>query len=281
MIARNLQLSLSIALLAFVSQADWPCFRGPNHIGIADLAYEPLPAVKALWKANVGEGRWGGVIVANGKVYVNGGQSKEQAGLWCLDAETGKTLWHTKMEPTHSTPTAHKGRVYYLGDDRVLHCVDGRSGEIVWKQGPLPKSLGPRFWGHVGSPRVWKDLVIVNVGYGTALSQETGEVVWHAAGKSGLATPVIFSHRGKTAVAIFGGMRWWLARLQAGRSYGESRGKQMKKSTPAIRPLSATILRFTSPASMDLGARSSMSAVQRPRSCGVTAPASSSPVRCM
>ena len=201
--ARTSFIGFIMSFAALVAAADWPCFRGPNHNGIAQMAFEPLPEAKELWRANIGDGRWGGAVVANGKVYANGGD--HDRGLWCLDARSGKKLWQLATAPTHSTPTAHAGRVYCIDDERIVHCVDGESGKVIWKTDPLPKSLGPRFWGHVGSPRIWQGLVLLNVGYGTALDAKTGKTVWHAPGKSGLATPVIFPYRGKPAVAIFGG----------------------------------------------------------------------------
>ncbi|NNE93321.1 MAG: PQQ-like beta-propeller repeat protein, partial [Verrucomicrobiales bacterium] len=121
--------------------------------------------------------------------------------VYCLDANTGDELW-TAMGPRgHATVTVKDGHVYALSDNRILYCYDAENGDLVWETEQMPK---PEPHAAVtGSPVIWQDLVIVNIGGGCAIRRESGEFEWKFEGYHGLATPVLFTFKGKPAVAIF------------------------------------------------------------------------------
>jgi outer membrane protein assembly factor BamB len=126
----------------------------------------------------------------------------------CLDAETGNRLWSTRLKRdggNNSTPTVADGWLYVLGYRGQAFCLDVRSGELRWKQDPRIRGDQEPGWGHAGSPFLWEELVICNVGAGAALHRETGEIVWQHSGQGGYATPVLFTLKGTTGVAIFHG----------------------------------------------------------------------------
>jgi outer membrane protein assembly factor BamB len=187
---------------------NWPRFRGPNGDGITDENFTPLDQPKQVWKTSVGHG-CSSVVIQDGLAYTTGSHPGRGTHLRCLDASTGELVWE---QPTHcwyqvSTPVVSGGRVYQLAtpqDRPVAFCFEAGTGKPVWKK-ELPKPEEVRSYGHAGSPLLWEDLVILNVGTGVALKQETGEVVWQHAGKAGLATPVLCRDRGAPAVLIFAG----------------------------------------------------------------------------
>ncbi len=202
-----------LLLLPLAGHAEnWPFFRGPNGNGIADLKFNPVDDPEIVWKENVGHGgEWGGApVVANGRLFIHGGRGTTpgQVHLLCLDGKTGKEIWKAGPYPrTDTAPSIHleSGRIFTLDGARVVRCLDLNDGAEIWTAVQLPDSTERRSWGHAGSPVLWEDLVFVNVGYGAALQQSTGEVAWHFDGYSGMATPVLFEYKGKPAVAFFGG----------------------------------------------------------------------------
>lgn len=188
-----------------ISGSDWPFFRGPNRDGVLDIDFTPTDNIELLWKSNGGEGK-GSIAIADGLLYLHGKAADHSSQIRCLDAATGKDVWAANVEQnTDSTPSVLDGRVYHTDDDRWVYCFDAKTGNPIWKSEQLPESTRRREWGHSGSTLLWDDLVIVNIGYGAALNKDTGKIVWQHNGFSGMATPVVFNHRGKTAVAIFTG----------------------------------------------------------------------------
>jgi len=71
------------------------------------------------------------VVVAGGKLYF--GSSVEES-VTCLNAADGKRLWIFYSEGAiRFAPLCHEGKVYFGSDDGYIYCVDGTSGELVWK----------------------------------------------------------------------------------------------------------------------------------------------------
>ena len=71
-----------------------------------------------------------GLLVENDKVYANsdGGQ------LFCLNAQSGNTLWEIRSSGSSTALSYLNGVVYFVGGgDGKLHAVDGETGEYLWK----------------------------------------------------------------------------------------------------------------------------------------------------
>jgi outer membrane protein assembly factor BamB len=99
----------------------------------------------------------------------------------CLDAADGKTLWRfeQKSRPDYSggssTPCVVDGRVYVLGSDADLYCLDANTGSEIWQR---KLGTGVR---HT-SVAVVDDTVIAAVGPLTALNAENGKTLWEQEG---------------------------------------------------------------------------------------------------
>jgi outer membrane protein assembly factor BamB len=96
--------------------------------------------------------------------------------------------------------------VYTLSKRGQLICLEAATGKVVWEK-KLMEELGVKKpeWGFAGSPLVQGKFLILNVGDGgTAINKETGKVEW-SSGKdmAGYASPVPYSSRGESYVAIF------------------------------------------------------------------------------
>ncbi len=70
-------------------------------------------------------------VVMNGVVYV---ASSLNDRVDALDARTGKPRWTFFTNgPVRLPPIASDGRVYVVADDGYLYCLDGASGDLLWK----------------------------------------------------------------------------------------------------------------------------------------------------
>jgi outer membrane protein assembly factor BamB len=139
-----------------------------------------------------------------------GTRDKDEYTL-CLDAG-GKQIWEAKVGPTtkggpgpgaayagpRATPTVDGDRVYVLGSDGDLVCLD-TAGKEQWRKN-LEKNLGGKrgLWDYSESPLIDGDLLICTPGGPecslAALNKKTGEVIWKAkvpeGGEAAYASPV-------------------------------------------------------------------------------------------
>jgi outer membrane protein assembly factor BamB len=113
----------------------------------------------------------------------------------CLDAETGREVWGTATGTAFSndqgngprgTPTIDGDRVYVLGGNGDLACLDAQSGQIRWAGNILKEFNASNIvWGISESPLVDGDRVVVTPGGRgagmVALNKLTGKTIWSAA----------------------------------------------------------------------------------------------------
>lgn len=196
-----------------VQAADWPYWRGPNFDGTAQASNLPVDwDPKGGADSNV---RWqrddlGGPctpIVMDGRLYTiqrsEPNTPREGERIVCLDADSGETLWEYRYNVWLSDVPAERigwaspvgdpetGYVYALGSCDIFHCLDGKTGEVVWKI-PLHEQFGmlSTYGGRTNFPVIHEDLVIISgviINWGEAakpnhrliaMDKRTGQVVW-------------------------------------------------------------------------------------------------------
>jgi len=188
---------LPVGLLA---AADWPAYRGAHQDGISPETIskkwgENGPAV--IWKAALGPS-FSSFAVGGGRAYSFtqrqvDGEDREVAVAF--DIKDGKEIWAAPLgKPTYdtqggdgprSTPALDGGKVYYLGANQMLTCLNATDGKTVW-QHDLVNEYGGRVikWKSAASPVIDGDLLFVNGGgAGQALlafEKKTGTVAWKA-----------------------------------------------------------------------------------------------------
>jgi outer membrane protein assembly factor BamB len=177
---------------------DWPGFRGPDRDGkvtgiriATDWRSQPP---KEAWRHTSGPG-WSSFAVVGKHLY-----TQEQLGtdelVVCYDAETGKILWAHK-DPARftetvsgagprATPTFHEGKIYALGANGRLNCLDAATGEVKWFKDVVADS-GAKVpqWGFSASPAVAGGVVAVFVGAPDgksvlAYDASSGNLAWYA-----------------------------------------------------------------------------------------------------
>lgn len=92
-------------------------------------------------------------VVYDERVYIANGQDPEHGEgvghLYCIDAtkrgditETGR-LWHyDKIRRSISTPAVHDGLIYYPDFSGFLHCLDAKTGQVMWVHDMLAAMWG-------------------------------------------------------------------------------------------------------------------------------------------
>ena len=112
-------------------------------VGRRDLARDRLECdglarvgAAKLWETNVGTG-FSSVSIADGKLYTMGHPEDDDV-VWCLDAATGAEVWKFSypsalVDNLHdggpaATPTVDGERVYTLGKEGHLFCLNANTG---------------------------------------------------------------------------------------------------------------------------------------------------------
>ncbi len=249
-------LCIAIACDALVAAGDdWPHWRGPNRNGIVaeDSGWDAggWPLQRPIWEANVGTGSTSPIVVDD-RVYLMGWSGNRDT-LFCLDAQTGRTMWKTSYPAAKygrhaagdqglysgiiATPEydGETGFLYTLGLDGQLNCWNtDRDGAKVWEKNlydeygvPRREKVGRssrRDYGYTTSPLVYQDWLIVEVGAQggnlMAFDKRSGRQVWASeskdpAGHSGGPVPMIVE--GVPCVAVFAHHGLLVARLDRGK----------------------------------------------------------------
>ena len=166
---------------------DWPQWRGANRDAKVTGFLAPSAWPKTLtkqWSTPVGSGVSSPDLVG-GKLYAFGRVEGDEVTS-CLDAKTGKIIWQDKYETDavprpangyggpRSTPAVADGKVYTLGVNGVVSCLDAATGKVVWRK---KTGAAPQFKTST-SPLVANGLCIVFLGSLTAFDAATGDVKW-------------------------------------------------------------------------------------------------------
>jgi len=192
--------SLFLTLLALntsFASDNWPQFRGPKSMGVADDPNLPdtwSATENIVWKAEIPGVGWSSPVVWNNKIFVTsvvskgeieapkkglyfGGERKASTDehrwmVYCVDWKTGKILWerealkgtppssrHLKNSYASETPVTDGERVYVYFGNVGLFCYD-MEGKPLWNKrwGPFKTRYG---WGTAASPVLHKDRIYV------------------------------------------------------------------------------------------------------------------------
>lgn len=215
---------------------DWPQWLGPKRdsvwreTGIVDRFSEG--GLTRKWEVKIAGG-YSGPAVANGKVFVHDyltsgnkiaapNQRPELQGkerVLCFDSQTGKRLWKHEYDCTYKisypagprvTPTVDGDRVYTLGAEGHLHCLNANDGKLIWSRSFKDDySAKTPIWGFCGHPLVDGDKLICVVGgegsVAVAFDKKTGKELWRAlsAKEQGYCAPTMIEAGGKKQLLIF------------------------------------------------------------------------------
>ena len=203
--------------------SDWPQFLGPKRNGAyggpAIPGSWPASGPSILWRKPVGEGFSGAVVQAGRLILFHRLESRER--VECLEARTGHPLWHYDYPTDYrddfgfdggprATPSVWEGKVYTLGAQGVLHCLELESGRKIWSVKTHEK-FGVRkgFFGAACSPLVEDGRLFLNVGGReqaglVAFDARTGRVLWTATDdEASYSSPAMATLGGRRQVLFF------------------------------------------------------------------------------
>src|SRR5262245_8353421 len=197
----NFRLTIAALLIATgAGLANWPQFRGTDGAGVADVKGLPTnfsPTENVKWKVDLPGRSVASPVVFGNRLFITAasGPRFDRLHVVCLDADTGKVLWHRQLTATGNTachpkssmaaptPCANADGVYCLFATADLAAFDF-DGNLKWYRsltGDYPDISNQV--GMAASPVVWKDSLIVpmdTVGesFLAALDTSYGTNIW-------------------------------------------------------------------------------------------------------
>ena len=211
-----------------VSTQDWPWWRGPSHNGIAPPDQQPPTkwsnTENVLWKTPIAGRSHGSATVVGDKVFLAAADmEQDEQSVYCLDRNTGKQLWRTrvheggltkkanaKASQASSTAACDGQRVFinFLNNNAIYTTALDLDGKQLWQTKISDYVLHQ---GYGSSPALYQSLVLVsadNKGGGAiaALERTTGHIVWrHERPKTpNYPSPIVLPVAGKDQLLLTG-----------------------------------------------------------------------------
>jgi outer membrane protein assembly factor BamB len=207
---------------------NWAEYRGPHRDGVVvgpELVrdWKTTPPRTVWAKRLIGDGHSAFVVVD--KVLFTMEQRQQNEAVTCYDAATGQQIWAFEYpaffddragdKGPRATPAVADGEIFAFGATGMLMCLDARTGKAKWGPIDMLADNANVQWGMSGSPLIFEDLVIVNVGVqksgapnGTlvAFERENGSVRWSSGtANAGYSSPQVSTVAGKTQILLFDG----------------------------------------------------------------------------
>jgi outer membrane protein assembly factor BamB len=202
---------------------DWVSFLGPSHNAVSTetkLSRTLPPSL--VWEFQKGTSYASPAIAGDRLVFIH--RVGDEEVVECLHPEIGERRWRfsypTAFEDRYgynngprASPVIDGTRVFTMGAEGKLHCLNLASGAVIWKLDLRAAYKVPQdFFGTAGTPLVEGRLLIVNVGAPggpcvVGFDAATGKEVWRAGKEWGpsYASPVPATMHGKRRVFVFAG----------------------------------------------------------------------------
>jgi outer membrane protein assembly factor BamB len=214
---------LALGACCLLAGADWRQFRGPGGLAVSDTKGLPITwSAKdhVLWRTQLPGPGTSSPVSNSERIFLTcysgyavdvaspGSMAHLKRHLLCVDAMSGRILWHKEFQPqlpeheyqgegsyhgySSSTPATDGERLYVFFGKSGVFCFD-LSGKQLWH---ADVGQGIHGWGSATSPVLYQNLVLVNAsvesGALVALDKNTGKEVWRAPGiASSWNTPVL------------------------------------------------------------------------------------------
>ena len=193
--------------------AEWTRFGGANgdFTTVAEVD-APTASIFLKWRSEVGAGL-SSIICDRDNVYVSYlTDDAKSEGVTALRKTDGQVVWKYewsveqladqeafggKPRAPQATPLLHDGQLIVIGFTGKLHCLDQRTGRLLWKKDLVDEfEAVPVQFGFSASPIVHEGALIVLTGGKkgglVAMDFETGRTRWHVScEEASYATPVV------------------------------------------------------------------------------------------
>jgi len=173
-------------LVTGAAVADWPEWRGPGRNGLVEKSpalVSSFPAQSPNWQSEAipggDRGGRGSLAVHSGRVYGLASVAAEFEEVFCLNSETGKTIWKARLpgvgtDAGSSTPCIAGGKLFVIGSGSRVHCLNIDDGKPVW-EAKLARTANRAV---ASSIAVVGTKVVVLADVLTGLDATTGAVLW-------------------------------------------------------------------------------------------------------
>lgn len=202
MMTRSVSLGILAACLFGLSSRgdDWPQWRGPDRTGRSKetglLREWPKDGPKLLWKQKGIGGGFSTPAIVGERIYLMSDRKGEEFVL-ALAVKDGSEVWASavgKVGPntgpqypgTRSTPTVEGDRIYALGSDGDVACLEKVTGKVVWSKNVRKEFAGtPGAWAYSESVLIDGDVLVCTPGGKkatlAALNKKDGSTIWTCA----------------------------------------------------------------------------------------------------
>jgi outer membrane protein assembly factor BamB len=218
-------------LVSSLHAADWPCFRGPDGLGVSSEKNLPAQWSKEqnlAWKLPLqGKGASAPAIVGD-QVYITTQTEDNGLHVWAIDRKKGELLWDREIErgklPANNlhnmatpTPISDGKLVWAMFGTGDLVCLE-RSGKTLWKRN-LVKEYGvyKTNHGYGSSPMLDNGklfIVCMHQGpsYVLAIDAKSGKNLWKQdrnleakeEAQDSYSSPIFLRARGRTQLVLEG-----------------------------------------------------------------------------
>ncbi|MHB9139162.1 MAG: outer membrane protein assembly factor BamB family protein [Victivallaceae bacterium] len=203
---------------------NWPWFRGPDTIGIADGrklpgAWDGKTGKGILWKSEIPLQGYNSPVVWGGRVFVSGG-NKQVREIYCFNTDDGKLLWRHAADNITGSPAKPPAVTEDTGFAAPTMAVDGKRAFAIFATGDLVCAdfAGKRLWavnlgnpknhyGYSSSPVIADGKLIVQFfdedrQLLLALNPATGKPVWSASRKTSISwsSPSVINVSGRKLI---------------------------------------------------------------------------------
>jgi outer membrane protein assembly factor BamB len=222
------------------SATDFSQYLGSRRDGVIvnfSVSLDNLDNLQRMYVQEIGEG-WSGFVARNGYAITMEQRGNDECVV-CYEIASGNVVWihgHARRHADlfggvgpRSTPTLDERRVFAMGANGMLMCLDIASGQLVWQQDlcrlldiPLDIQTDRRgyevqlersrvVWGRAASPLLVDELVVVPAGGPVegaqatliAFRKEDGSEAWRA-GEDGIAyaSPALVELAGQRQIVV-------------------------------------------------------------------------------
>ncbi|EMI21599.1 Pyrrolo-quinoline quinone [Rhodopirellula maiorica SM1] len=197
------------------AEPSWTQWLGDGRDGVsAESGWSvdwPESGLPIAWAREIGIG-FSSVSIADGWLFTMGHNDGEET-VYCLNQENGETIWEHSYPSAlvdnlyeggpGATPTLDGDRIYTLGKEGQLICLDTNDGSVLWQRElqtdfevELPE------WGFNSSPTIVDRQLIVQGGRIASYDKTNGELLWKTPKHTpGYGAAEVFQQDGKTMLA--------------------------------------------------------------------------------
>jgi outer membrane protein assembly factor BamB len=224
----------------------WTDFRGPRRDGHyreqpVNLDW-PAGGLRPAWKQPVGGG-YASFVIARGRAFTIEQRGAQEVAA-AYDVLTGRELWTNRWtaafremmggDGPRATPTWDDGRVYVLGGQGELRCIDEDTGNTIWRTNILQDAGAENLqWGMAASPLIVDDTVVVLPGGPNgrsimAYDKRKGTSAWSAQDdRQAYSSPMLVTLGGVRQILVFSATRLMGVTPEAGELLWEYPWKTM------------------------------------------------------